>query len=360
MNEVWRSRALIDLSALRHNVSVARGFCGNARIFAVVKADAYGHGINNVVPAIYEQVDGFAVATIDEGIRCREYAPDNPIMVLSEFSSREQIDAFCQYQLQPVVHRQQQAQWLAEANHLPDRIWLKFDSGMNRLGIAPDQVPDLVDKLSDSIDIKAIGLMSHLASADDVECNQTEKQIKLIKDYVDGHPGDISLANSAGVVSWPQSKFDLIRPGIMLYGISPTSERSSSTLDLRPVMQLETNLIAIKNVAAGETVGYGGSWIARQPTKIGVAGFGYADGYPRCISNRGAVKIKDRRAPVIGKVSMDMMTLDLSECSGAQVGDTVQLWGPELAVETVADWAETIAYELLCGVSPRVPRIPVK
>ena len=359
MDKAWRSRALIDLSALRHNVSVVRSLAGDARIFAVVKADAYGHGINNVVPAISNEVEGFAVATIEEGIQCRKFAGGAPIMVLSEFSSPDQLEAFCEYQLQPVVHRKEQVSWMSESDRLPERVWLKFDSGMNRLGIAPEQVPDVVKHLNKSFDLRNIGLMSHLASADDPECDQTQRQIALFAKYTADHPGDVSLANSAGVVSWPQAKRGVVRPGLILYGVSPTAAHSGTGLGLQPVMQLETRLIAVKTVDQGDAVGYGGSWIATQPTRIGVAGFGYADGYPRCISNRGAVMVNGRRAPVIGKVSMDMMTIDLSDCGNVVEGDVVQLWGSALSVDAVAHWAQTIAYELLCAVSPRVPRITI-
>ncbi|MGI9317995.1 MAG: alanine racemase [bacterium] len=357
MSKAWRTRALIDLSALRHNVTVVSDLVGDARIFAVVKADAYGHGISNVVPAISDLVDGFAVATLEEGIRCREYAADNPIMVLSEFSGPDQLDLFRNYRLQPVVHREQQAQWISQADGLPQGAWLKIDSGMNRLGIAPEKAAALITQLGKSIDTQRLGLMSHLASADDVQCDQTKRQVERFLRCAVNHPGEISIANSAGVVNWPMIKQNTVRPGLMLYGISPTEERSSSTLGLRPVMQLETRLIAVKQISQGDAVGYGGTWIAARPTKIGVAGFGYADGYPRSISNRGVVIIGDRQAPVIGKVSMDMMTLDVSECTDAKEGDIVQLWGPQLGVDRVAQWADTIAYELLCGVSPRVPRV---
>lgn len=357
MEKAWRTRALIDLSALRHNVGIARSMAGDASIFAVVKADAYGHGINNVVPAIVNAVDGFAVATVEEGVRCREFAANSPIVVLSEFNSPENLEMFYKYRLQPVVHRKQQVDWISRSKHLPEKVWLKFDSGMNRLGVAPERVQELIKTLSESIDKKNIGLMSHLASADDLQCDQTQKQLALFATITDCHPGEVSLANSAGVVSWPQAIRGVIRPGLMLYGVSPTTARSGADLGLLPVMQLETRLIAVKNVIAGAAVGYGGSWIARQPTKIGVAGFGYADGYPRCISNRGAVMINGHRAPVIGKISMDMMTIDLSDCEDATEGDIVQLWGSALSVEVVARWAQTIAYELLCTVSPRVPRI---
>lgn len=359
MEKAWRTRALIDLSALRHNVGIARSMAGDARIFAVVKADAYGHGINNVVPAILDAVDGFAVATVEEGIRCRESAGNSPIMVLSEFNSPDNLKMFCEYHLQPVVHRADQVDWIDKTEHVPDYVWLKFDTGMNRLGIDPERVQDLVTRLSESIGIKKIGLMSHLASADDVQCDQTQEQLSLFAKIVDRHPGDVSLANSAGVVGWPRSIRGVIRPGLMLYGISPTPAKSGADLGLLPVMQLETRLIAVKNVDAGAAVGYGGTWIARRPTRIGVAGFGYADGYPRCISNRGAVIVNGHRAPVIGQVSMDMMTIDLSDCEDAIEGDIVQLWGSALSAEVVAQWAQTIAYELICGVSPRVPRITV-
>lgn len=359
MSRTWRTRALIDLSALRHNVKVIRELAGEARVYAVVKADAYGHGINNVVPAIRDSVDGFAVATLEEGIRCRKSAINNAIMVLSEFSGPEQIDDFRQYQLQPVIHREQQARWVCESEGLSSGVWLKIDSGMNRLGISPENVTEIVNMLSRSINVKQLGLMSHLASADEMDSDQTQQQYERFLQCASGHPGEVSIANSAALVGWPRTQLDIVRPGLMLYGISPSQNQSALELGLRPVMQLESRLIAVKDISTGDAVGYGASWIASKPTKIGIAGFGYADGYPRCISNRGSVIVRDRRAPVIGKVSMDMMTLDLTGCGEVQEGDIAQLWGPQLGVEIVAGWADTIPYELLCSVSPRVPRIQI-
>ncbi|MGB5707168.1 MAG: alanine racemase [Arenicellales bacterium] len=359
MIRTWRTRALIDLSALRQNVKVIRKLAGDARVYAVVKADAYGHGINNIVPAICHSVDGFAVATLEEGIRCRKYAENNAIMVLSEFSEPEQIDIFRQYQLQPVIHREQQARWVGESEGLSSGVWIKIESGMNRLGISPENVTAIINILRRSMKVKKLGLMSHLASADEMDSDQTPRQCERFLEYASGHPGEVSIANSAALIGWPQTRLDIVRPGLMLYGISPSQHQSALELGLRPVMQLESRLIAVKEISAGDAVGYGASWKASKSTKIGVAGFGYADGYPRRISNRGSVIVRDRSAPVIGKVSMDMMTLDLTGCGEVQEGDIAELWGPKLGVEIVAGWADTIPYELLCSVSPRVPRIPI-
>jgi alanine racemase len=359
MIRTWRTRALIDLSALRQNVKVIRKLAGDARVYAVVKADAYGHGIDNIVPAICHSVDGFAVATLEEGIRCRKYAENNAIMVLSEFSEPEQIDIFRQYQLQPVIHRERQARWVGESEGLSSGVWIKIDSGMNRLGISPENVTAIINMLRRSMKVKKLGLMSHLASADEMDSDQTPRQCERFLEYASGHQGEVSIANSAALIGWPQTRLDIVRPGLMLYGISPSQNQSALELGLRPVMQLESRLIAVKEISAGDAVGYGASWTASKPTKIGVAGFGYADGYPRRISNRGSVIVRDRSAPVIGKVSMDMMTLDLTGCGEVQEGDIAELWGPKLGVEIVAGWADTIPYELLCSVSPRVPRIPI-
>ncbi len=357
MSGQWRARAIIDTAALHNNVRVARKFAGQTRIYAVVKADAYGHGIENVIPALSDRVDGFAVATLNEAIRCRSHAPRSPIIVLSEFNSSHQLRLFEQHELQVVIHRPEQVNWMEQFPGTALSCWLKIDTGMNRLGVLPGEAESIARRLNRAAGVKRLGSMSHLASADDLESGQTSDQIETFIQTTRQVSGMRSMANSAGLINWSDTHFDLVRPGLLLFGGSPVAQRTAEQIGLQPVMRLEARLIAVRKVALGQDVGYGATWTANRPTRLGIISFGYADGYPRCVSNIGHVVVNGKIAPLTGQVSMDLMTVDLSECSDAREGDTAFLWGPQLPVEMVAQWANTIPYELLCGVSPRVPRV---
>ena len=355
----WRARALIDLTALRNNISVAKRFADKSIVYAVVKANAYGHGVEHIAPVLQHQVDGLAVATLGEGVACRAYAPSAPLIVLSEFNDPDQLPVFDQYNLQIVIHHSAQIAWLQQYRGNKLRCWLKIDSGMNRLGVAPNEVASVVPVLEQCENIELSGFFSHLASADNPEDPKTGQQLHRFLDCVGSFDGLKSIANSAGLVNWPTTHLDLVRPGLLMFGASPLVQKNAHQLELEPVMSFETRLISVKQIGQGQGVGYGASWSATRPTRIGIAGSGYADGYPRSVSNRGFVMINGNRAPIVGQISMDMMTLDLSACPDSRVGDTVQLWGPQLPVETVARWADTIPYELLCRVSSRVPRVSI-
>ena len=342
---------------------MARDHAGDAETAAVVKANGYGNGIRNIVPTLTGMVDWLAVATIDEGIRCRELTDHLPIIVFSEFLSATQLDIFYRHRLQPVVYRPEQVQWLLAYNN-PLSCWLKFDSGMNRLGFNMAQIQSVFKTLSSARNIIEVGVMSHLASADETVNLQTVQQIEQVttlKDQLVGQSdgskdSKISLANSAGLLQYVDSHFDMVRPGLLLYGVSPIKGLEGKELGLEPVMHLEARIMSVKSIEAGQVVGYNASFVAPRKMRIGVVGFGYGDGYPRCVSNRGYVCINAANAPVIGKVSMDMMTVDLEQCPDVKEGDVAELWGKNLPVERVAEWADTIPYELLCRVSGRVAR----
>lgn len=240
---------------------------------------------------------------------------------------------------------------------MPIRVWLKIDSGMNRLGFRPDAAQALWRRLRDCAGARSdIGLMSHFASADDRTAPVTARQLDVWRNATRDLPGERSLANSAATLGWPESHADWIRPGIMLYGVSPFVGGRASDDGLRPVMTLRTRLIATKTLCAGERVGYGGDWLADRDTSIGIAAIGYGDGYPRHAPSGTPVLVNGRRVALVGRVSMDMLALDLSSQPQARVGDPVTLWGEGLAIETIAECATTIGYELLCGVTQRVPR----
>ena len=361
--EGLRAWACIDTTALRHNVGVIRNLVGDRRIAAVVKANAYGHHLDIVVPAIAGLVDGFAVATLEEGIAIRELTSDVPVMVLSEFNHPGQLAVFRHHNLQPVVHHLDQARWLLEESPLPQGVWLKIDTGMRRLGVDPDEAANVWRMLQDAG--QSVSLMSHLASAEDPESSQTGAQLAAFQTIRKrlGNPFS-SIANSAGLVAFDAARLDHVRPGLLLYGVSPFDNRGTepeplTDSGLAPAMALQARLIAVKSVAPGDRIGYGATLTIRKPGRIGIVGFGYADGYPRSVRGTGSVWFRDQRVALAGRVSMDMLTIDLTSVSGGEPGDVVELWGRHISVAEVAGWADTIPYELLCRVAPRVPRIAV-
>lgn len=359
-DECWRARALIDLAALRHNLAMVREFAPGCRVMAVVKSDAYGHGMAAITGAMVERVDAFAVATLQEGIECRNANPKLPITVLSGLQHPTSLELYQQHRLDAVIHTVDQVEWFEQYDGTPLSVWIKIDTGMHRLGIEPEAVADALARLQRNPNIHAIRLMSHLANADDCDDDYSTKQLNRFKqctdEHVHAHELERSLANSAGIMKWRDTHLDWVRPGIMLYGGSPLLGALGVDLKLKPVMQLEARLLAIKSVAADQAIGYGGTFVTASPMRVGIAGFGYGDGYPRVMSAEAEVLVGDTRARVLGRVAMDVLTLDLTECEDARVGQKVVLWGNRLSVDEVANWAGTISYELLCRISRRVPR----
>lgn len=358
----WRARALIDLSALENNISVARKMAGNALLYAVVKADAYGHGIANIIPTASRHVDGFAVATINEGMRCRQLVEQSgaelPIMVFSEFNSKDQLPLFAEHQLQPVIHSEHQIEWLSQTTRSL-QYWIKVDTGMHRLGIEPQRLAHTLKQLADFPQLKVAGVMSHLASADNTGSTETDEQLERFTELISSNIHFTSIVNSAGLMNYPQAGRDLVRSGILLFGISADNSHRRRDIGLWPVMRLQSRIISVKAVRQGARVGYGGIWRCPADGLLGIVGFGYADGYPRLRTDIGYVLVNQQPAPLAGRVSMDMLTVYLPPGSKAAPGDVVELWGDNLPVENVASWANTIPYELMCRVSQRVERIPV-
>lgn len=359
----WRARALIDGRALRHNLAVARRLAPGCRVMAVIKSNAYGHGMAAVSRAIADRVDAFAVATLQEGIDCRAANPALPVTLLSGLRQPADLELCRRHRLDPVLHAGEHLDWVEQCRGAPAPLcaWLKIDTGMNRLGIAPSQVAGAIARLRQS-GVKRIGLMSHLACADAVGDPRTAAQLKRFRRATDARRLERSLANSAAVMKWPKTHFQWVRPGIMLYGGSPLLGAHGPELGLRPVMRLEARLLAVKRVARGGAIGYGGDFVAPRPMRVGVVGFGYGDGYPRTLDRAGAsaappaVLIGGARAPLVGRVSMDLLSVDLSACEDAAIGRKVTLWGDGLSVDEVANWAGTLSYELLCKISERVAR----
>lgn len=347
--------AVLNLDAVQHNLSKVRNCAPGAKVMAVIKANGYGHGLLRIAEAL-QHVDAFAVARVDEGIRLRKAGFKNRIAVLEGFTCAEELDELLHYQLDAVVHSLIQLEIL-EAGTQPSAcaVWLKLDTGMNRLGFNTKEFSSVYQRLNQCPLVKQpINLMTHFACADDFSDDKTQKQISLFNEAVADLSGECSMANSAGILGWEQSLSDWVRPGIMLYGISPFPDSIGRQLGLRPVMELHSRLIAVKQITASDTVGYGGSWICEKPTTLGIVAIGYGDGYPRYAKVGTPVLVNGQRVPLIGRVSMDMMTVDLGTETYAKPGDPVILWGDDLPVEEIACWADTIPYTLVCGVTQRV------
>ncbi len=347
----------LDLAAARHNLSQVRRYAPGAKIMAVIKANAYGHGINRIAQALDES-DAFAVARIDEGVELRHAGVRQPITVLQGFICQDELQLLRQHQLDALVHSPWQIDILrqqAADGGEPLSVWLKMDTGMNRLGFKSADFNAAYQQLLACPLVKQpINLLTHFANADDLLDDQTRRQIERFHHAIADYPGQRSIANSAGIIGWPNVAGDWVRPGLMLYGCSPFAGKTGGDFGLKPVMSLHSRLIAVKDVAAGECVGYGGAWRCERPTRIGVISIGYGDGYHRHTQTGAPVLVNGLRAELIGRVSMDMLTVNLHDQSKAKPGDPVTLWGDGLPVEEIARHADTIPYTLLCGITQRV------
>lgn len=347
--------AVVNLAALKHNLKKIRQYAPKAKIMAVIKANAYGHGLLRIAKSL-EGVDACAVARADEGIRLRQAGFKNRIAILEGFVCAEELNDLIQYGLEIVVHSVGQVNILEKyQGQKKITVWVKLDTGMNRLGFKQTDFRSIYQRLLACSRVnQPFSLMTHLSDADDIYSGVTLRQVSLFKEVVDKYPGERSIANSAGIIAWPDSLSDWVRPGIMLYGVSPFIEHSSKKWELQPVMSLHSRLIAVKNLTAGERVGYSGTWVCSENTRLGVVAIGYGDGYPRYAKNGTPVLVNGQRVPLIGRVSMDMITVDLTNHSNAKAGDPVTLWGDGLAVEEIARYSDTIPYTLLCGITQRV------
>lgn len=349
--------ASIDLAAVRHNYAVAKRCAPGRQAFAVVKANAYGHGLREVVTALADEADGYAVACLEEAEQVRVMHGSARILLLEGCFEVSECQMAAQLQLDVVLHSAVQVeQLLASELTRPVNVWLKLDSGMHRLGLDEAALRDCHARLQGAAQVAELNLLSHFACADERGHSLTELQLERFLDVLDLPFDQRSLANSAAVLMVPAAHMDWLRPGIMLYGASPFAELSAAELGLQPVMSLTAELIAVHEIAVGETVGYGAGWQAERPSRIGTVSCGYADGYPRHAPAGTPVWIAGACVPLVGRVSMDMLTVDLSDHPTAQVGDAVELWGANLPVDRVAQASCTIGYELLTKVTARVPR----
>lgn len=352
------ARAFINPDALRRNFSRVRNYAPLARVMAVIKANGYGHGLAWTARTLKE-ADAFGVASVEDGALLREAGIQKSIVLLEGFFHASELPELARLQLDSVVHHWSQLWDLEHDANLaqPIDVWAKIDTGMHRIGFSPEAAPEVVQRLKVCMNAGRVRLLSHFPTADNRFDSQTPDQVEVFEALTRSMNVERSLANSAGVVNWPSSHFEWVRPGIMLYGVSPMIGQSSADLGLEPVMTLASELIAVNARHKGERVGYGGDWVCPEDMPVGVVAIGYGDGYPRHAPPGTPVLVNGKRVPIIGRVSMDMVTVDLREQKGARVGDVVTLWGEGLPVEEIAHCAGTIAYELLCCVTGRVPRI---
>lgn len=347
--------ATIHVDALRSNLARVRSLAGGAKVMVVVKADAYGHGLERCARAMAD-ADAFGVASIPDGLRLRAAGHRQRIVVLSGPDAAGDLAEMRRLRLEAVIHHESQLAMLEAARGGdPLRVWLKLDTGMHRLGFPAERAAELHARLHamPAVD-PAIVLMTHFASSDEFDNDFTARQTRVFLDATKDLPGERALSNSAGLLGWPYARGEWVRVGGLLYGLSVAEGKSGADFGFAPAMTLTTRLVAVNRIARGERIGYGSTWECPEDMRVGVAAIGYGDGYPRSAKSGTPVLVSGSPAAIIGRVSMDLITLDLRQAPDAQVGDVVTLWGAALPAETIAHRAGTISYELTCGVTRRV------
>jgi len=348
--------ATLYSDALRHNLAAVRRFAPDSRVLAVVKANAYGHGIVESAKTLAD-ADAFGVARIGEGLALRAAGIEQRIVLLEGVFTSEELQQAAHAQFEIVVHSFDQVARLEQANARHSfTVWLKVSTGMNRLGVTVDEFDIARQRLQRCDAVAGVRLMTHLSGAEEIDGASAKEQIDSFLGITTGFALERSIANSAGVIAWPQARTEWVRPGLMLYGLSPIPERDGAQIGLRPVMTLSTQLIAVRRVPRGGGVGYNAFWRAPRDSLIGIAAIGYGDGYARNVRSGAPVLVKGHAAAVVGRVSMDMTAIDVTEVPGAGIGDEVVMWGDGVPAERVAPYANTISYELVCGITQRVTR----
>jgi alanine racemase len=348
--------ARIDRRALKANLGAARARAGQRRIWAVAKANAYGHGLERAVSA-FSDADGLALLEVGEARRARQTGWKKPILLLEGVFDPLELGEVARLDLTCVVHCFEQIEMIELRDDQGELdVYLKLDTGMNRLGFAPGDAASALSRLQAVPGVRVAALMSHLANADRLDggpCDVPTQQ-RAFERLCAGFAGETSLCNSAALFLHPDLGDQWVRPGIALYGSSPSGSTAAAELGLRSAMALNSALIAVRTVAAGARVGYGSRWVASRPTRVGVVACGYADGYPRSAPDGTPVWVAGRRTALVGRVSMDMLSVDLTGIDDAGVGSPVQLWGEHVGIDEVARQSERLAYELMCGLNPRV------
>lgn len=355
MKPTLAATAKINLAALRHNFEQIKLKVPNSQITSIVKANGYGHGAVPVALALESLSDNFGVARIEEALELRRAGISKPILLLEGFYADSDLPILQANNLHTALHCEEQLIALEQATLAsPIHVWLKIDTGMHRLGVRPEDLNGFVDRLHACPNVaKPLRFISHFGCADELDNPITMQQITLFTQLAE--PGcERSIAASSGILAWPDSHLEWVRPGIILYGVSPFEAQSATSMNFEPVMTLTSQLIAVRDIKAGESVGYGATWTALRDTKVGVIAMGYGDGYPRTAPNGTPVLINGRKTPLVGRVSMDMLTVDLGKDSQDKVGDEAILWGDGLPAEEVAHHIGTIAYELVTKLTGRV------
>ena len=346
-----RVTAHINLAALTHNYGVVQNYAPKAHIMAAVKANAYGHGAVKIAQTLAKAgCRAFAVATLEEALELRANGITHTIVLLEGVLNAHELSQASQHQLTLVIHDDYQLKLLSAWQGAPFALWLKLDTGMRRLGLQAHQIA-AAETLAQGHHL--LGYMTHLASADEPHNPHTQAQLQAFETLTAGKAGARSVCNSAGIMAWHSAyAHDWVRPGLMLYGASPFEDKHTSPL--QPVMTLTSQILSIKPCSRGDTIGYGATYVCPQDMRIGVVAVGYADGYPRCLPVGTPILINGITTQLVGRVSMDMITVDLTPIPDATIGDQVTLWGEGLPVERIATYANTIAYEIFCGLTRRV------
>lgn len=350
------AQAIIDLKALCYNYQLARSI-SSGKAIAVIKADAYGHGAIQCAKALEKEANAFAVACIEEAIELREAGIHSPILLLEGFFEENELALIEQYNLWTVIHSHWQIATIEKA-HLtkPLNVFLKMDSGMHRVGFFPEHYETAYKQLIATRKVAKITLMTHFARSDELDCDYTQKQYQTFQRAVRSFQAETCLCNSPTLLAHPEVKSDWVRPGIMLYGSSPFEYPQELAKQLTPVMTLQSKIISIRELPAGEAVGYGGRFVTNKHSRIGVVAIGYADGYPRHAPNDTPLAIDGKLAPLVGRVSMDMLTVDLTDHPQAALGSLVELWGKQISATELASRCGTISYQLFCNLK-RVPKL---
>lgn len=359
------TRAVLNPHALLHNVSIVKQHAPVSKIIAMLKANAYGHGVMQIAEILMKAqcIDAIGVAILEEALTLREHYPTVPIVVFQGVHDQEELQYASEQQLQLVIHTPEQVALLQRTVvKKPVSVWLKINTGMNRLGINPQQAAILWQQLQQCESVaKPLRCMSHFANANIIDDPRTQQQLtyfeKTLAGFDSAQPIECSLAKSAAILRISTTHRDWVRPGVMLYGASPVANTTASDYHLQAVMTLHADIIAIQQCQAGDQIGYDGTWECPQAMRVGIVAIGYGDGYPRHVPSGTPVLINGRRAQIIGRVSMDMLAVDLREHPECHIKTPVILWGDGLPVEEIATYANTTAYELLTQVSARVPRV---
>jgi alanine racemase len=351
----YGSIARVNLNALVHNLAQVRKLAPKSKIMAMIKSNGYGHGLIEVAKAL--EADAFGVACLKEALALRKANIKQRIVVMRGFTNKDELSLISKNNLEAVIHCQEQLKILTQTK-LANSIsaWLKIDTGMHRLGFAKEKATKIYRELAKNPDIqRLIYIMTHLAEADVLNKSITKKQLFCFAKASQNMEGvEMSVANSAGIICWPDAQADWVRPGVMLYGVSPFADKIGADLGLQPVMTLQSKLIAVKKLKKGDKIGYGGTWRCHEDMPVGVVAIGYGDGYPWHAKNGTPVLVNGKLCKLVGRVSMDMLTVDLRNNPRAKINDPVILWGEGLPIEKIAKSANTIAYELLCQITQRV------